>query len=222
MKESKRNRFALLTLVVSIALSISCACSSPTRQLSPEEVLYRLLSIPNIPLPPETPENADNPAFLTTLHCCQSVARDRKALYDWHIEALIEEEVPSEAHNDTLFWGKPWADSNWTLWVVPSDTLVYRIDYHAYSYHIEGWVAPGGKFGAIESHTRGYEWITNEAGVRWEYRWFNGMSYDLADSTNGGGYLDVADVGIPFPIYTHIFNAHWDAFGHGTSTKGDW
>ncbi len=222
MKESGRNRFALLTLAVSIALSLSCACSSPTRQLSPEEVLYRLLSIPSIPLPPETPENEDNPAFLVTLRYCQSVARGRKESFDSYFETLIEEEVPSEAHDDTLFWEKSWADSYWTLWVVPSDTLVYRIDYRTYSYYIEGWIAPGGKSGAIESLTWGYVWATNEAGVGWEYRSTSGMSCDVADSTNGGGYIDVADVGIPFPIYTHIFNAHWDAFGHGTSTEGDW
>lgn len=222
MQIYRRNNPTRLILVVSLALSLSSACSSPTRHLSPEEVLYSLISIPDIPLPPETPDNAGNPAFLTTLTHCQSVARDRRQLYDWFIEALIEEEAPSVTRNDTLFWAKSWADTDWTLWVVPSDTLRYRMNFHPHSYYVEGWIAPGGKFGVIEALTWRYEWIANETGVLWEHRWSHGISYDLTDSTNGGGYLDVFDVGSALPIYHHIFEAHWDAFGHGTSTKGDW
>lgn len=195
------------------------SCSKPEKGIDTDEILAMLLSIPPIPTPPETEENAQNQGFLLTLGHCKDVERYRYYAFDKRVQILLDSSdvVTTTVKEDTIWWVLISQDgvSTYTLRVIVGDTLRFRMEWSgpahqggASSWH-EGWIVPAMSIGHI----------TTEVGIpdiRWrmddEYSAVSCLflrSYVLVDSIYGGGYLFVSE------MMTVVFEAHWDAFGHG-------
>lgn len=213
------------TLSVLLLLAIS-ACSSPTRPLTNEAILELLAQIPPIPSPPATTSNQDSTGWqITTMLSGQAASLLRGYLQIYEILSDSPESSFSK-HGDEYVWRfTAFVVEEYELSVIAGDRLAFTIrildeDYLEYWY--SGWISRSGKAGRVSWNRNGDPIWSNDW---WQegktqihrhemYTQQGEDSIEVGGRADGSGHLrSVTESAWTAP---NVFEATWDAFGHGT------
>ena len=203
-------------------LLLSTACDSPTRTSEANQILQKLLNVPEFTGPLQTIENSSNPGFVLTQERVENMVG---ALHRYRsdIEPFLEDGIEPIKENQTYQWARPDPDREdveYILTVTNGDTLEIRVEYKGWwyeGYYYEGIVIPRQKFGMVTAVNEMWGMLWQETSIGNEFflhgfidSIWHGNSYSLVDSLSGGGSYEHYD-GVSYP-----FKAQWDAHGHGS------
>ncbi len=174
------------------------------------------LAMPEVVLPPETPENRDNPAFKHTLEVCRSF--ERNLGFDLDEIAFFNHPEARYSWNGTDHIWERLSETGCLcrLVITPGDSL--RCDalspfFCEVESHLRGFLLRDGSemsLRLVASHYQHYQhqwlrWHRSEQATTF----VNSIGYVLVDSLNAGSRLTFDD-GVNPP-----FDAWWDESGHG-------
>jgi len=209
---------------------LALSCSSPTDP-SKHELIEQLIAELPLVMPIKTPENStDDGLLLVAMKCDELLLAHHFALRPMLIQVL-ENGVHPERVESSWRWhcsAESSDDGIIVLTITPGDTLFFHIEWEsAANAYNDGWVIPGTQEGRLFSFggVREWSWGPNSFGYHLARSapatdW-SGTYTDMADSTNGGGYITEKEgIGL-------IFEGKWDESGHGswwskTLGSGSW
>ncbi|MFC1529895.1 hypothetical protein ACFL6R_04160 [Gemmatimonadota bacterium] len=247
MDKSSRNRIirtsyqdSWLFLILIVGTVAACTDINEPLEVSEDVVLELLVTIPEIPVPPETEQNKDNEAFLLVTSYCQDVIGLRYPYVD-NISSIRDENLkarikasPSIAYEAIpqgvvaeLRWVLEHSDNQSSLmlyvWltdleVSPDDELTYLLLRNGPIYEfsmidsINGSISPSASLGLIRSHLCRVQWQNGPVGISTSAL-SESWTSSLIDSIDGGGSL-YRQIGLGL----NPFYAYWDTSGHGRYT----
>ena len=224
-------------IIILVLFTTIGACGKSTNPVKELLALERFLQIPEVPAPPLTTENQDNPWFIAASNSCYDVQYYRNLLVGW-VEFILREDLPSTQSNGQFSWTIPHEDglSYTVFYVQPTDSLLFEITQKGPAFTMKYFPEPD------SLHWTGHINPTNTRGrmmlERWELSFWWHLKLDLhlfsrrygqvgatvQDSLNGAGKIEVWFVGPLAPVL--LEEGAWDAIGHGwyqnNSGQGSW
>ena len=174
-------------------------------------------NIPDACMPIVTTENSENYCLQMTLKRAEEVEYLRTAYEKLFIRIRQEWNGPVLEDGEYRWtWVHDDGVNRTTFRIVPGDSLHFSLN-HTGSVCLwspfNGWVSSTSRTGLIEFidfEDWGFRWRSVSEGL---YMGTDGLgkSYAVFDSLDGGGVVDVIDIG----LCCRIFSAGWDNNGHG-------
>ena len=205
----------VLTAFLLVILTLSVNCSNPVRSLSHKEILEALLVTPPLPHPPLTTENATNPAYQDVARRCRKSEYFLIGFNSW-IHLISWKGGEPVEDKGRITWRMNWYGSDITLTVIEGDTLFFELETQPDRRTI-GWTIPWGKAAYIKWPHEYVMWDKKPDGLEF-ISYSLGIKYHSFHSPLTGGWLSVNNL----PWCLLLFEAHWDANGHGYCSTGEW
>jgi hypothetical protein len=217
-----------------ILLSTLTACSAPTKPITEERILEVLAHIAPIPSPPATASNQDSAGWQVANHTCEWAAEFLGGYKQNFDELASDPDVRHSRNDDQHVWTFTGHLYQMELTVTAREKLYFKLQFLSgdlQDYWYEGWHSKSGKAGSITWHRVEYpiwtyEWSQSDAVQthrREEHPMPNTSLWDdiieVTGFQDGSGHVIWRTEDLFGP---DIFEATWDAIGHGTSTAGNW
>jgi hypothetical protein len=213
-------------ILCTVGYLLVIGCSGPVKPEAPGSILGRLLAMPEVVLPPETPSNRTNQAFIRTRDEClvfKEVRDEWFAIIAFYDHPDVRYSWDGRYHH----WERLYEGSLHTLRAESGDSFAFTI-HHPYQTSYGPWEqnyegSMKHQDAQVEFQIRQvgpnmycepFEWSMDGGDVRFD-PW---CGAHLINYQSGGGSLGISSCSTGI---LH-FSASWDACGHGRANYEEW